>query len=89
MNTALEYLLNFLQDEFRLNPEVKVTLLPKAGSQKSLDLEQDPHEQAKPADRGVVVRTSRREYFFPEQWVSEKKFSEIRSLANKIKDTFS
>jgi hypothetical protein len=88
MNTALEYLLNFLQDEFRLNPEVKVMLLPKAGSQKSVDLEQG-EEPLESADRGVVVRTSRREYFFPEQWVSEKKFSEIRSLANRIKDTFS
>ena len=88
MNTTLEYLLSFLQDEFAAYPEARVQLLPKAGTRRSVDLPQDYDPEANDLHRqsGVIVKIGSREHFFPEEWAHGSRFSEVRKLAQSIRE---
>ena len=88
MNTELEYLLGFLEDEFRNTRDVRIRLSPAIGTVRSIDLPQDYDPEANDLhlQRGVFVTTKKREFYFPVQWVSQKNFEEIRKLAVKIHD---
>lgn len=88
MNTPLEYLLFYLQDEFASYPEARVRLLPRAGTRRSLDLPQDYDAEANDLHRqsGVIVKVGSREHFFPEEWATAKRFDEVRKLAQTIRE---
>jgi len=89
MNTPLEYLYSYLQDEFSRYPEARVRFLPKAGVRRSIDLPQDYDAESNDLHRqsGVIVKVGSREHFFPEEWVSGKRFDEVRKLATQIRDS--
>jgi hypothetical protein len=88
MNVSLEYLLSFLEDEFASFPEARVRLLPKAGTQRSVDLPQDYDPEANDLHKqsGVIVKIGSREHFFPEEWASPRNFEQVRALAAKIRE---
>jgi hypothetical protein len=89
MDTALAYLLNFLEEEFRSYPDVRVRLTPSAGTVKSPDLEQtyDPEAKTLHTERGVLVLTIQREYYFPAQWVTDREYTRVQKLAEQIKES--
>ncbi len=87
MNQDLYYLLNFLEDEFRSHPEVRVRPVFKSGVQKSVDLEQryDPEASSLHSESGVRVMTKRREFFFPTQWISEPSRARLLRQVEEIR----
>jgi hypothetical protein len=89
MDASLEYLLSYLEDEFRGHEEVKIRLTPLSSTMRSPDLEQnyDPETHDLHRNRGVIVRTPKREYYFPSDWAASRQYSEIQKLAREIKDT--
>lgn len=68
----LLHLLNFLEDEFRGYPEVRIRPIFRSGTRRSIDLEQDydPNSNAIHENSGVTVQANHREYFFPAEWAS-------------------
>lgn len=88
MDDSLAYLLNFLEDEFRAEHRVKVRVSPKAVHQKSMDLEPNPDPPPLPT-RGVYVRAKTREYFFPADWIREKRYQEVDHLIREIQEFLS
>lgn len=86
MNGPLGYLLNFLEDEFRNHPEVRVRLMPTAGTERSPDLVQDydPEKSDLHTRRGVIVQTGRKEYHFPLEWAEKRDYSRIRAEVEEI-----
>lgn len=87
MNTELEYLLSYLQEEFASSPQVRVSLVQPAGIQRSPDLEQDydPDSNDLHRRRGVLVKVGGREVFFPVEWVTRGQFSEVSKQAEEVK----
>ena len=85
MNTSLEYLLSYLQEEFSGVPAVRVRIAPEEKRQRSPDLIQQ-FDDERSRVRGVTVKVGSREFFFPETWVATRAFSEIADLAQSIKD---
>ena len=86
MDKPLAYLLNFLEEEFRDHPEVRVRVAPKAGVLRSPDLPQDYDARSNDLHlrRGVIVQTRRNEFYFPEEWARAKEYSRIQDLAEEI-----
>ncbi len=74
LERARTYLLEYLRDEFKRFPEVRLRILPAA--------------VIPSADRqdGISAKTESREYFFETQWMAGSRFSEIQALVRKIKD---
>jgi hypothetical protein len=87
MDLHIEYLLSFLQDEFRDLPELRIHPVAPSGVRKSPDLAQDydPEEGLVHKNRGVRVRVSSRDYFFPVEWVIDSKHTLIRELASEVR----
>ncbi|MGZ3697079.1 MAG: hypothetical protein ACXWP5_03210, partial [Bdellovibrionota bacterium] len=75
-------------EEFRDLPQVRVRLAPKAGTRRSPDLVQDYDPQAKSLHtaQGVVVQLGGREFFFPVDWVANRQFSLVQSLAREVRE---
>jgi hypothetical protein len=88
MDSALAYLINFLEDEFRNYPDVRVRISPKTGIERSPDLVQDydPETNDLHVRRGVTVQTRRKEYYFPAEWAREKDYARIRAEVEVILD---
>ena len=90
MDLHIEYLLSFLQDEFRELSDLRIHPVAPSGIRKSPDLPQD-YDQAEGRvhrNRGVRVRVSSREYFFPVEWVIEGKQTLIRGLAEEVREFY-
>lgn len=87
MDASLEYLLSYLEEEFRSFPEVRVRVVQPSGTLRSPDLEQDYDPESNDLHRrqGVNVRVRSREYFFPSEWVASGRYSEISRLAAEIR----
>jgi hypothetical protein len=90
MDLHIEYLLSFLQDEFRDLADLRIHPVAPSGTRKSPDLPQDydPEEGRVHRSRGVRVRVSSREYFFPVEWVIEGNQNQIRGLATEIREFY-
>lgn len=88
MNTSIEYLLSFLKDEFEGCADVRVSLLPKAGVRRSVDLPQnyDPQTRDLHLREGVVVKAGGREYYFPSSWIVRNQFSEVQRQILEIRE---
>lgn len=88
MDRTLAYLLNFLEEEFRDHPEVRVRVAPKAGTLRSPDLPQDYDAESNDLHlrRGVIVQTRRSEYYFPEEWARAQEYTRIQQLAEEIRE---
>jgi hypothetical protein len=88
MDAHIEYLLGFLQDEFRDLADLRIHPVAPSGTRKSPDLPQDydPEEGRVHRNRGVRVRVSSREYFFPVEWVVDAKQHLIRDLAKEVRE---
>jgi hypothetical protein len=80
-------LLNLLEDEFRDSPGVRVRILPKAGTRRSPDLEQDydPDSSRVHARRGVMVSTRRHEFFVPAAFVEPGENAKLLALISDIR----
>jgi len=87
LSPALVYLYDFLRDEFRNHPEVRIQVIQPAGTRKSPDLVQDyDHDSNDLHTRsGVMVRTGSREHWFPAHWAETSQYGEIRKLAATIR----
>jgi hypothetical protein len=94
VNVAIEYLLSYLRDELRSNADgsggersVRIRPVQPSTLLRSPDLEQDydPGRSDLHRRAGVLVLIASREYFFPSEWVTEKKFSEIAAQASEIR----
>jgi hypothetical protein len=88
MDTSVEYLIGFLEDEFRDHPEVRIKPAPKVIARRSPDLVQDatPEEIEHLTVKGVTVKTPSREYFFPSTWVKRQEYSAIHALVEKVRN---
>jgi hypothetical protein len=84
----LEYLLSFLSEEFSGYPGVRVRATPRSGIKRSIDLVQDyePESSDLHLRSGVMVTAKGREYYFPVEWVVDKKFGEIQKNASLIRE---
>ena len=87
MDVHIEYLLSFLQDEFRDLEDLRIHAVAPSGTRKSPDLPQDydPNEGKVHRNRGVRVRVSSREYFFPVEWVIDGKNESLKTLASEVR----
>ncbi len=90
MSVEIEYLLQFLQDEFRDLEDLRIHPVAPSGMTKSPDLTQnyDPNESKVHLSRGVRVRVSSRDYFFPADWVIEGKTHLVRELAEEVRSYY-
>lgn len=61
------YLLEYLKDEFRRYPEVRIR--------------QTPEDK----EVGITVKTESRDYFFPVEWMRNKRFDQITKEIARIK----
>jgi hypothetical protein len=88
MDTPMEYLLNFLQDEFHGRPEVRIRRRQAAGLMRSMDLVQDydPNTHDLHVSRGVEVRVGSREFYFPCDWVVAGEFNKVHGLAKEVRE---
>lgn len=64
------YLLEYLQDEFRLYPQVRIRI-PRI-----LREEND----------GILVKSETREYFFPTIWVEHQQMNRVEAEVRRIKE---
>jgi len=88
MNPAIEYLLSFLQDEFRNDPEVRVRVHQRAVTKRSPDLVQDydPETSNLHSRTGIDVRVKSREYFFPMEWAQGPGRKQVDLVIREIRD---
>jgi hypothetical protein len=88
LTPALVYLLDYLKDEFRNYPEVRIQVVQPSGTRKSPDLLQNYDASANDLHTrsGVVVRTGSREHWFPVQWAEESRFEMINALARQVRE---
>lgn len=86
-STDLLMLLNLLEDEFRDFEGVRVRPVFKSGIERSYDLEQDYDPEANDVHKrsGVKVMAGKKEYFFPEEWVSSRMTASIRDQIEDIR----
>lgn len=89
MDPELSYLEDYLREEFRNHPEIRIRLVLPSGTRRSIDLEQDYDKKASNLHRicGVSVFTSRSEYFFPKEWIKQPGRLEMNALIEKIRGT--
>lgn len=69
-DVARQYLLDYLHEEFRAYANVRIRL------PRTLRDETD----------GVMVRTETREYFFPTDWVLERRMKTVEAEVRRIKE---
>ena len=69
------YLADFLTDEFRGDTRVRIRIVPFA--------------RLRPEEDGVMLRTDTREYFFPTEWMAERKLTLIQSEVARIRSGLS
>ena len=88
MDVDFEYLLSFLKDEFQAVPGVDVRPVFPSVIRRAPDLPQDydPETNDLHRRRGVQVRTRSKEFFFPVDWVSERRIDLVQSLAAAIRE---
>ncbi len=88
MNVELEYLRNYLEEEFSRFPEVRIRVAPMAGTRRSIDLPQDYDPEANDLHlkRGVIIYTQRQEHFFPLDWILEKNYERLRQAALALRE---
>ncbi len=88
LTPALVYLFDYLKDEFRNYPEVRIQVVQPSGTRKSPDLIQNYDASANDLHTrsGVVVRTGSREHWFPAQWAEESRFEMINALARQVRE---
>ncbi len=82
------YLMEFLQDEFRNHPHVRIQAIQPSGTRRSPDLVQnyDTESNDLHTRQGVMVRAGSREHWFPVSLVHDKNYEEIRRLASRISE---
>jgi len=87
VDLQLGYLLTLLEDEFQSIEGVRVVPAFPSTLSRSPDLEQDydPTSNQLHTRKGVRVQALGRDYFFPLQWVIEKKQSDILNQIEEIR----
>jgi hypothetical protein len=90
MDIHIEYLLSYLQDEFRDVPDLRIHPVAPTGTTKSVDLPQDydPHESDLHVKRGVRIRVGSRDFFFPVSWVTQNQLEKVRALVTEIRELY-
>ena len=86
---AQDYLLDFLQDEFKAEPSVRVTMYPRGQPvHKVVEylLDEGRDEREALSKVGVLARTETREYFFPLQWILGKEYSKIQAEVSRLRE---
>lgn len=87
MNPAVAYLVEFLEDELKDVPGVRVRPVQPSTTRRAPDLEQnyDSENNRLHLRHGAMVQWRGRQEYFPAEWVTQKDFEAIRELARKIK----
>jgi hypothetical protein len=90
MDIHIEYLLSYLQDEFKDIPLLRIHPVAPTGLRKSIDLPQDydPQESDLHVKRGVRIRVSSRDFFFPVSWVTNQQLEKVRALVEEIRSIY-
>ena len=90
MDIHIEYLLSYLQDEFKDSPQLRIHPVAPTGMRKSIDLPQDydPNESDLHVKRGVRIRVSSRDFFFPVSWVIHQQLELVRSQVEEIRSIY-
>ncbi len=81
------YLITLLEDEFQSREGVRVIPSFPSTLMRSPDLEQDYDQESNQLHtrKGVRVQAQGRDYFFPLNWVIEKKQTEILAQIEEIR----
>lgn len=90
MDISIEYLLNFLEDELRELPELRIRAEFPSSTRRSPDLHQNYDAKASQlhSEKGVRVYVGSRDFFFPTSWVESRQYSEIHKQAAEIRQRF-
>ena len=88
MSLEIEFLRDFLEDEFSGVEDVRIRPVAPTGTMRSVDLPQDydPNSNTLHSTRGVRVIARSRDYFFPAEWVTGKQMSRVHGLVTEIRD---
>jgi hypothetical protein len=86
MGIDVQYLLGFLEDELKDIEDVRISTVAPSLTQKAMDLPQDydPNENDIHLLRGVRVRVSSREYYFPASWVNDNRLDLVHAQVKEI-----
>jgi hypothetical protein len=88
MTPQLLNLLNLLEDEFRQSKDIRISPVFPAKTERSPDLPQDYDPESANVHRvtGVRILVRNREFFFPENWMSESPRHRIHTEIEKIRE---
>jgi hypothetical protein len=88
MSLEIEFLRDFLEEEFGREQDVRVRPVAPTGLKRSVDLPQDydPSSGVLHTTRGVRVIARSREYFFPAEWVTSGNMAEVHRLVAEVRD---
>jgi len=81
-------LLNLLEDEFQNTDHIRIRMVFQSDTERSIDLPQDYDPQASDLHlrSGVRVVFGHKEFYFPEQWMTEPSRSSIQRQIEEIYD---
>lgn len=87
MSLEIEFLRDFLEDEFGSYDDVRVRPVAPSGTARSVDLPQDydPNANTIHSTRGVRVIARSRDYFFPAEWVTGRQMAKVHALTAEIR----
>lgn len=90
MDRELEFLVMYLEDEFRSYPDVRIRMRQPSTTTRSPDLEQDydPESQTLHKERGVTLLARGREYYFPSDWAKLSERGKVDAEIRRIKDSY-
>ena len=87
MGPDLEFLRDYLEDEFGSVDGARVQFVLPTGTARSVDLDQDYDSESGNLHvrRGVRVRLRHRDYFFPAEWVNDRRMDLVRDQVAEIR----
>ena len=89
IDLARQYLLDYLKEEFRAYPEVRLRSRTRATVPAFFE-DEKPKYPIEPKDDsendGITLKTETREYFFPTLWAKQMRLDLVRAEVQRIKD---
>ena len=87
MGIDIEFLRDYLADEFASTESARVQIVLPTGTARSIDLHQDYDAESGDLHvrRGVRVVLKSRDYFFPASWVKENRMDLVRAQVAEMR----
>jgi hypothetical protein len=88
MGIDIEFLRDYLTDEFSAVESARVQIVLPTGTARSIDLHQDYDAESNDLHvrRGVRVVLKSRDYFFPAAWVKENRMDLVRAQVAEMRN---